>query len=251
MYGLELWQLGAAILVTFCAGFVKGAIGFALPMIMLSVFASFMDAETALALLIVPVVATNAAQAFRNGFAAAWQTAVEYRVHLITLLVFIAISAPLVTILPAMVMFLILGVPIVLYSANELLGRSLVIPIHHRKRAEFGLSVIGGLYGGISGIWGPPLIIYLLSTGVEKAKSMRVMGVSFFGGGLMLTLAHLFTGVLDHRTLPLSIFLALPALLGIWVGFRAHDRLDPAKFRRFTLLMLLLTGANLLRKALM
>ncbi|TQS73673.1 sulfite exporter TauE/SafE family protein [Rhodobacteraceae bacterium] len=249
MFGLDLWHFAAVCGIALVAGFVKGAIGFALPMIMLSVMASFLDIETALALLILPVLVTNTAQAFREGWRAAWESAVKYRVHIITVLVFIAISAGFVRVLPQTVMYALLGVPIVLYAALEFSGKPLIIPVHHAKRAEFLLSVVGGLFGGISGIWGPPLIVYLMSTNVEKTEAMRVMGVSFFAGGVVLTGAHLMTGVLDRDTAPLSALLVLPALLGLWLGFWMHDRLNAVVFRQCTLLMLMLTGLNLLRRA--
>ena len=42
--------------------------------------------------------------------------------------------------------------------------------------------------------------------------------------------------------------LVLPAAIGMWLGFRAHDRLDAQRFRRWTLVLLLLTGLNLVRR---
>jgi hypothetical protein len=55
--------------------------------------------------------------------------------------------------------------------------------------------------------------------------------------------------VLNAQTLPLSALLVLPSLIGMWVGFRLHDRLDPARFRRWTLVILAVSGLNLLRRA--
>ena len=48
-----------AIAVTLFAGFVKGAVGFAMPMIMVSAFSSFLPPETALAGLILPTLISN------------------------------------------------------------------------------------------------------------------------------------------------------------------------------------------------
>jgi uncharacterized protein len=51
------------------------------------------------------------------------------------------------------------------------------------------------------------------------------------------------------RTLPLSAAMVVPAGLGLWLGYQIQDRLDAARFRRWTLIFLILTGANLLRRA--
>jgi hypothetical protein len=249
VFELEIWQLVLAMGVTLFAGFVKGAVGFAMPMIMLSAFGSFLAPETALALLIVPTLVTNLAQAFRQGWRAAWASTVKYRVHIAMIVIFIPISAAFVRIIPQPLMLVLLGVPIVLFAAVQLAGRSLAIRIEHRRRAEAGLGVIGGLYGGISGIWGPPLIVFLLSTGAGKQETVRVQGVVFLIGAVVLLVSHIFSGVLNAQTLPLSVLMVVPAMAGLWAGFAAHDRLDPVRFRRWTLALLFLTGLNLVRRA--
>jgi len=53
------------------------------------------------------------------------------------------------------------------------------------------------------------------------------------------------------ETLPFSLALSVPALLGMALGFAVQDRIDQALFRRATLIVLLLAGLNLLRRALM
>jgi uncharacterized membrane protein YfcA len=126
------------------------------------------------------------------------------------------------------------------------MGRSLALRLQHRERAETLLGVVGGIYGGISGVWGPPFIVYLLSIGAGKQESVRAQGVVFLIGAAVLTASHLQSGVLNATTLPLSAALIAPAAAGMWAGFRLQDRLDPVRFRRWTLLV---TGANMLRRA--
>lgn len=126
----------------------------------------------------------------------------------------------------------------------------MALPIHHQRRAEIVSGIIGGLYGGISGIWGPPLIVYLLSIGAPKAEQVRVQGVVFLIGAVMLTVAHLLTGILNPQTLPLSLLMTVPGVLELLFGFALHDRMNLTQFRRWTLALLVLTGANLIRRAL-
>ena len=249
--GLAPWQVLTACAVTFFAGFVKGAVGFAMPLIMMSAFSAFLPPDAALAGLILPTVVTNISQAFRQGFGAARQTAIEYRRFLIGTVVFIAISAQLFAFIPQVTYLLLLGIPVTAFALLQLLGVPLALRLEHRARAEWGLGVIGGLYGGISGIWGPPLIIYLLSTGVEKKKMVRTQGVVFLIGAVTLLAAHLGTGLLADARLALSALLVIPAQLGMSLGYRLQDRLPQARFRWWTQVLLVLTGANLIRQALM
>ena len=113
------------------------------------------------------------------------------------------------------------------------------------------MGVIGGLYGGISGVWGPPLIVYLLSIGAEKVETVRVQGVVFLLGAVVLLGAHLQTGVMAGPNLWFSAAMVVPAVLGQVIGLRLQDRLDQVRFRRWTQALLVLTGANLVWRALM
>jgi uncharacterized membrane protein YfcA len=250
MFGVDPTLIALAFAVTLFAGFVKGAVGFAMPMIMISAFSSFLPKETALAMLILPTLVTNVAQAFRQGWRAAWASTVKYRNHIIMVAIFLVLSAQFVEVIPQAVMYFILGLPILLFAFWQLAGRSLAVPIHHRARAEIVLGIIGGLYGGISGIWGPPLIVYLISIHAEKVETVRVQGVVFLIGSVVLLFAHLQTGILNAQTLPLSALMVVPAGIGLWVGFRMQDKLDAKRFRQWMLVLLALSGANLVRRAL-
>ncbi len=249
MAGLAAQAFWAAIAVTFVAGLVKGAVGFAMPLIMVSAFSSFLPPELALAGLILPTLVTNLAQAFRHGIPAALGSARKYYRFLIGTVVFIVISAQFVHVLPQSVLLFALGALIAGFVAYQLTGLRVLIPTAWRGPVEWGAGVIGGLYGGVSGIWGPPLILYLLATNTEKQETIRAQGVVFLVGALVLTSAHLHSGVLNQTSLPFSATLVLPAMLGLALGTVLQDRLDQARFRRWTQVLLLLTGLNLLRRA--
>lgn len=240
----------AAVAVSLAAGFVKGAVGFAMPLIMISAFSAFLPPDQALAGLILPTIVTNIGQAFRQGIAPAWASAVTYRRFLIAMVVFIVISAQFARVIPQGLFLLVLGLPITAFALAQLSGRPLALKLAHRNRAEWIMGMIGGLYGGVSGVWGPPLIVYLLSIGAAKTETVRVQGVAFLIGAVVLLGAHLQTGVMAGTNLAFSALLVLPALAGQMAGQALQDRLDQARFRRWTQVLLVLTGLNLVRQAL-
>lgn len=250
MAGLTPAAFWAAMAVTLCSGFIKGAIGFAMPMIMVSAFSSFLPPEVALAGLILPVLLTNLSQAFRQGWRAAWETARKFWRFLAGTVIFILLSAQFVRDIPQPVFLMLLGLPITAFALLQLAGRKLALRLEHRARAETVLGVIGGLYGGLSGIWGPPLLVYLLSVGADKLETIRAQGVVFLIGAVVLLVAHLQSGVMNGTTAPFSAALALPALLGMALGYAVQDRLDQGRFRRWTQILLVVTGLNLMRQAL-
>lgn len=243
-------ELVLACLITILASFVKGAVGFAMPMIMISGLATIVSADLALAMLIIPTLLMNVIQAFGDGLKAAWESAKTYRRYLLILLTFIVLSAQLVAVLPQSALFLALGIPITAFAAWQLAGRKVVVPPAWRGAVEIIIGVIAGFVGGISGVWGPPTVVFLTMIDAPKDDAVRVQGVIFLSGACMLTVAHLNSGVLNLQTGPLSLFMVLPAYLGMWLGMRQRGKLDAAKFRRWTLVVLIVAGLNLIRKGL-
>ncbi|QHQ37003.1 sulfite exporter TauE/SafE family protein [Algicella marina] len=237
-----------AFAVVVLAGFVKGAVGFALPMIMISGVGSLMDAEAAIAAIVLPALVTNTMQATRQGLGAATATLRTYwRLNLVMLLM-IALCAQLVAVLPGWLLFLILGGMVTVFGTIQLSGWRPVIPDARAHRMEWIAGTVAGFFGGLSGVWGPPVLMYLLARGVPKVDLVRAQGISFLTGSIVLVIAHLRSGLLDGVTLPFSAAMVVPAVAGMLLGRVAQDRLDQERFRRLTLFVLVLAGLNLLRR---
>lgn len=238
----------ASVLVVLGAGFVKGAVGFAMPMILISGIGSFMPAEVAIAALILPTVVTNVVQALRQGLANAFGSFRKFWRFNLVLFGMILISAQLVLLLPQAVLFILLGGPIVLFALLQLVGWKPVIPQGFERLTEVCVGLLAGFFGGMTGVWGPPTILYLTALDIPKAESVRVQGVIYLLGSLLLLGAHLKSGVLNAETAPYSALLVVPALLGQFIGLTVHKRMDQKLFRRLTLMVLAIAGLNLLRR---
>lgn len=236
--------------VAFFAALVKGATGFAMPMIMISGLAAFLSPQMALAALILPTVITNGFQAFRDGVGVALSTVRQYRTYLGVAGVFLVLAGQFVQVIDDRILYGLIGFPIVFFGAIQLAGMKPKIPERHRRGAEIVLGTLSGIVGGISGVWGPPLVLYLTAAETPKADQYRVLGVAFGMGAILLLLTHLQTGVLNRDTFPFSVAMVLPALLGMRFGLWLHDRLDQQAFRRITLVVLMIAGLNLIRRAL-
>ncbi|MBP0482626.1 sulfite exporter TauE/SafE family protein [Sagittula salina] len=240
----------AALAAGFLAGVVKGMVGFAMPMVLISSLSSFLPPEVALAGLILPTVVTNGMQALRQGAAAAWRSVKRFRLFLGLGLVTLLGSAQLVAVLDGPTLLVMIGVPIVLFACAQLAGWQLRIAPGRQTVAEAGIGAFAGFIGGLSGVWGPPTVAYLTALGTEKAEQMRVQGVIYGLGAVALVGAHIASGVLNGQTAWFSAALLVPAILGMVLGQRVQDRIDQAQFRRATLFVLLLAGLNLVRRGL-
>ncbi|MEM9523244.1 MAG: sulfite exporter TauE/SafE family protein [Pseudomonadota bacterium] len=245
---LGVTTLMIATVITFVAGFVKGAVGFAMPMIMISGLSTFLPASVALAALIVPTMVTNVWQAVRDGPGAAMRSAWKLKRYVATVLIMIALSAQLVTVVPPNVMLLLLGIPLTVLALAQLLGLQLRPNEKTRPYTEMGFALFAGFMGGIAGVWGPQTVMYLTAIETPKREQIRMQGVIFGLGSFVLMLAHIRSGVFNWGTGQLSAAMLVPALVGLMAGFAVQDRMDQKRFRKATLLVLVVAGLNLIRR---
>ncbi|WP_101065618.1 sulfite exporter TauE/SafE family protein [Roseovarius salinarum] len=251
-----VWDIGPpgiwaiAVGVALLAGLVKGVVGFAMPMVLISGLGTVVSPELALAGLIMPTLVTNGWQALRQGPRAALASIRRFRVFLLAGMVCLAVSAQLFRILPEAALLVLIGVPVTAFALIQLAGVPMRLPGRPRPATEAAVGGFAGFVGGVSGVWGPPTVALLTALDTPKVEQMRVQGVIYGLGAVALMVAHLGSGVLRADTLPLSLALVLPALAGMAAGFAIQDRIDQRAFRRATLAVLLIAGLNLLRRAL-
>lgn len=243
-------DLCLAFAVAMLAGVVKGMVGFAMPMILISGMSSFLSPEQALAGLILPTLATNGFQALRHGWRAAVESVQKYRRFLWIGGVFLIATTQLVRFLESSTFLIFLGLCVAGFAMVQLLG----LRFRLRGRSpvvESVVAAVAGSVGGLSGVWGPPTVMYLTALDTAKDEQMRVQGVIYGLGALALVAGHTGSGILRAETVPFSAALILPALLGMSLGGRMQDRIDQQAFRRLTLVVLLVAGCNLLRRGLL
>lgn len=239
-----------AFAVALLAGVIKGMVGFAMPMILISGLSSVISPELALAGLMLPTLATNGWQALRQGRQAAWDSIKQFKLFMIVGGVAILGSAQLVRYLEPETMLLMIGAPVTVFAVIQLAGFQLKLPKRGRKGIEALIGLIAGFIGGLSGVWGPPTVMYLTALETPKREQLRIQGVIYGLGALALFMAHISSGVVKPDTMIFSASLLVPALMGTWVGFQLNERIDQAAFKKATLIVLLVAALNLLRRAL-
>ncbi len=241
-------ELALAALIAVLAGFVKGVVGFAMPLVFISGLTTFMAPELALAGLILPTLAANAQQALRQGMPAAVRSVMAFRVFLLVGGAALLLTAQLVRVFPDQVMMAVIGVPVTFFALLQIFGYRLRLAEQSRM-AEMIAGAIAGSLGGLSGIWGPPTVAYLTALDTPKHDQMRVQGVIYGLGAVALLGAHVTSGVLRAQTVWFSVAMVPAAFLGMWIGMSVMDRIDQTSFRRATLFVLLVAGLNLIRRA--
>ena len=248
---LVFWQLILCAIVTLLAAFTKGVTGFAMPIIMVSGMAMFLDPKLAIASIVIPTMVANIWQATQNGWHVAIETFKKHALLICTTLTMIFINAQWIGILNFNLLLTLLGVVITGVSLIQILGFTIQIRPDREKLGAFITGQIAGFFGALSGTWGPPTMIYLIAVNTPKVEQVRVAGLTFGLGALVFWIAHQRSGLVTPEALGLSILMLIPMALGLFLGNKAQAKIDQVLFRKVTLWVLLFAGLNVLRKAVM
>lgn len=231
------------------AGAIKGLIGFGLPLVAVSLLSSFLDVGLSLSLIILPIVFTNFWQGLKGGRA---KVALKrFWGLLITLTIGIWIGSRIVATINPDFILLILGCVVLVFSLLELIDIRIAIAPQIERPAGLVAGLVGGLIGGLTTSYGPFLAAYMSALRMSKDEFVGSAGVIWFWASLSLLVAYGTANILTPERALISAGCVIPALLGMQIGTLARHRLNEELFRRILLIALVITGLNLLRRALM
>ncbi|MEM9044611.1 MAG: sulfite exporter TauE/SafE family protein [Pseudomonadota bacterium] len=239
---LDAMQAALLVLIFVTAGIVKGFLGIGLPAAAMALMTLIMPPTEAIPLLWLSILATNSLQ-----FAKAPQKAEiakEYVLFALAIVVFIFLTSMFIADYPTPLLTVAIGVAMVIFSLNSLLGIKLMIGSGRGWHVLFG--VISGVLGGISSIWSPPVAMYLVAREVSKERFIGATGFLFLAGVLPLGAGQVVAGILTLPVLIKSIFALIVVLIGFRIGELLRGRVSQTFFRRAVLIAFLVMGLRLI-----
>ena len=165
----------------------------------------------------------------------------------------VALGALLYEVANADVLRVLIGLVALGFVAYQLLREAGFLQIPERPfRRGPGLltGVIGGFTSFISHAGGPPVAIFLLAQGMGKTAYQATTVVTFWAVNIFKFIPYAFLGIFTAETLTVNLVMAPVALLGVWLGIKAHHLVPERLFFRITYVLLTLTGSKLLWDAL-
>lgn len=111
-------------------------------------------------------------------------------------------------------------------------------------------GAVGGFTSFVSHAGGPPAAVYLLGRKLEKQAYQGTTVIVFAAINGMKLVAYTWLGMFGGGTLLGVIALAPFAVLGVWLGVRAHSLITNAQFFAVTYVLLTVTGLRLIWVAL-
>ena len=229
-------------------GVVKGVVGLGLPIVTMAILLNFLPPLTVLGLLVVPIVITNLGLAVRSGNL--MEPIRRFWLMIVLAIIFLFIGAEIIVNIETAVLFGILGCFVVLFSASNLM-KPRVHPLKPETEKWAGplAGALGGLLGGISTIWGPPMMMFFVMLKLDKDTFVRTVSLAWLILSIPLTIAYWRNGIFAGDVIGLSFAACVPGMIGIRIGENIREHIDQETFRKVMLVILLIIGLNLIRRA--
>ncbi len=134
----------------------------------------------------------------------------------------------------------------VMWQGARALG---VLPV-----AKSRLPVVAGLLAGcvagftsfVSHAGGPPAAMYMLSLKMSKTEYHANTLLVFTIVNLLKAVGYSYLGIFTAQTLMVGVYLAPFALIGAWIGVKAHYMVPERAFFILTYVLLIFTGSKLI-----
>ncbi|WP_146990903.1 sulfite exporter TauE/SafE family protein [Bradyrhizobium macuxiense] len=236
--------LAVALAGVFLIAFMKGAFGGGFAIVGIPLLSLAMDPIAAGALL-APLFVVMDITALRFWRPNTWSR-VDLTMLLPALVVGIGLGYFVLRDLDRHAVEIVMGMVTLVFAALWFIGGGEIKP---RPRSTIK-ATFAGLSSGVTTMvahsGGPPLAIYLLPLGMSKALYAGTTSLFFTVGNLLKAGPWLVLAT-PSRSLWMLMALCVPAVpVGVWAGWRLHERLDQRALYRACYAILVVTAAKLL-----
>jgi uncharacterized membrane protein YfcA len=239
---LQLLVVTGAFIV---AGIAKGAIGMGLPPIALALMSFAIPLEDALALMVVPSLATNIWQAiYGRDFRKLLRRFGTMAAASVVSLVFVAAAFGKLGSPMAMAW---VGVILVIYAALALTAWRPSVSRASERWANPLIGLASGAVAGVTGVAAVPFLPYMQSLDIDRHDLVQALGIMFLFIIGALTLALAAQGAFHLANLVGAIFAIAPTFLGVWLGQKARHAVSAETFRRIFLIGMFAVGLHMAR----
>lgn len=223
------------------SGIIKGILGMGMPAILMVTLTLIMPPIAAIPLIALPMLFVNIFQFLRGP--APMNVVKGYWVFAVSTVVVLAITAYNITAYPEEILLASVGVAMVLFSVPSLYGWRFEVGPHPIWQAIAG--GISGILGGLSTVWSPPVVMYLMGRGVQKDDFIGITGFLFMVGSITLALTLSSINLITFEVMVPSLAGLVIALLGFRLGEWIRGYINRETFRKMILVAFLILGARL------
>lgn len=236
----------AVIAVAFIfGGLSKGFIGFGLPLVSIPVCATVVSVPLAIALTAAPILVSNLYQTFHGGRQGI--VARRFWPYLVTLIAGVLIGAQILARADHETILVIVGSLLLIFVTAQFFDIKPDIPSKAERRLNPIIGFIAGLLGGVSSMFGPIAITYLVALKLPKDLFISTIGLFYLTGIVPLYVTLVVTGVISRDEIIASVLVCIPLYVGLWFGTWLRGRMSQELFQRALLIALVIISLNMIR----
>lgn len=231
------------------AGFVKGVVGFGFPAIAIIILTLTVGLLDALALLVVPTLATNIWQ----GLSGKHMQEIVRRMWLYAAVSIIAIwiASSYLKVVNVNWLSALLGAVLMTFALLRLLKVGVTVPRRLEPLLSLPLGAINGALTGLTGSFMVPSVIYMQAIGFRGDQLVQAMGLFFTVSMLTLAISLGRHELISADQAIMSAIALLPSFLGLYSGRWARVRINGQRFQQIFLLSVLVLGCFIVWKSAM
>ncbi len=232
----------------FCGGLIKGTLGVGTPLLTVPLMALVLPVQTAVALMAIPVVVANVWQALQ---AKQIGTVVgRFWPSFVAILFGTYAGVAIRSAIDERSLLLFVGFVVIAFTLLQASTYKLHLPAALEKPAGVVFGLASGVIGGLSSMFGPMLIIYLVSIrNLDKERFVASISFLYLACVVPWTIILLWFGILDVPLALMSAAATVPVAAGLAMGRRLRGRVSDQRFNRLILVVLMASGGTMLWRA--
>lgn len=230
------------------AGFAKGVTGIGLPVIAVPFMALAIDLRLAVALMPVSIIGSNIVNAmaiFKNpsGLRRFWSIAVALPIGT-------AGGAYLLGTTDTNILKIVVGAVVITFVAFQVARPGWRLSEGAAKVIAPLAGITAGLLGGITTIFAPPLVMFLMAAGFNKEEFVAAVSIFYIIGICVLSAFLVSFNLMDLQILTWSGAAFIPVLGGQLAGSHARKKISESFFRNLVFCILTVAGLTMIISAL-